>query len=55
MITDKIDILVEVDGYIETCVDLALQLGLSVSLLNTIVKNHEAVDRSYIRCGTFSK
>jgi hypothetical protein len=31
------------------------QFRLSVSLLNTIVKNREEIERNYVHCGPFSK
>ena len=37
-VSDKTDILVQVDAHTGTCVDLALELGLPVSTINTIVK-----------------
>jgi predicted small secreted protein len=48
----KIATVAKVDAYIETCVDLASQLELPV--LNKTVKNHGAIERSYIKCGPFS-
>jgi hypothetical protein len=36
-------------------VELALQLRLLVSILNTTVKNDEKFERSYVHCGPFSK
>jgi hypothetical protein len=37
------------------CVDVPLQLRLSLFTLKTIVKNSEALGSSYIQCGTFFK
>jgi hypothetical protein len=46
MICDKLNILAHVDAPGIT--------GLPLSTLNTIVKNHKAVERIYILCGHFS-
>jgi hypothetical protein len=54
-ISDKINILVQVDAHIGTHVELASRLRLSVSTLNTTVKNCEEIERGYIQCGPFSK
>jgi hypothetical protein len=55
MINDKIDILAEVDACIGTRVDQASQLELKMSTLNTLVKDLEAMQISYMQCGSFSK
>jgi hypothetical protein len=49
------DILAKADANTETCVDPRSKLGLLMSALNTTVKKHEATERSYIQCGTYSK
>jgi hypothetical protein len=49
-ISDTINILVQVDAHIE----LASPLILSVSMLNTTVKNREETERSYAQYGPFS-
>jgi centromere protein B len=54
-ISDKINILAQVDAHTDTHVELASRLRLSVSTLNTIVKNHEEIERMYIQCGPFTK
>jgi hypothetical protein len=54
-ISDKISVLVQVDGHTGTHAELASRLRSSVSLLNTIMKNHEEIERSFIPCGPFSE
>jgi hypothetical protein len=54
-ISDKINILAQVDADIGTRVELASWLRLSVSMLSTIVKNREETERSYVQRGPFSK
>jgi hypothetical protein len=49
-ISNKINILVQVDAHIGTSVELALCLRLSVSMLNT-----EETERRYVQCEPFSK
>jgi hypothetical protein len=44
-----------VDVHISTYDELASQLRLSVSPLNTVVNNHEEIEGSYAQCGPFSK
>jgi hypothetical protein len=41
--------------HIGRSVELELQLGLSMSSLNTPVKNLEEIERCYAQCGIFSK
>jgi hypothetical protein len=53
IITDKINILAQVDEHISTYVDLATWLRISVPTLNTVVKNHEETERRCILCGPF--
>jgi hypothetical protein len=48
-VSDKIDILAECDPHILMYFDLASELGLLLFVLNTIVKNHEATGRRYIK------
>jgi hypothetical protein len=49
-------ILAEVDAHVETQVDLAAMLGLSVLTLNTIVSKQSEIEESYMHCGpSFSK
>jgi hypothetical protein len=54
-ISDKINILAQVDAFIGTRVGLASHLRLSVSMLNTIVKNRQETERSYVQCGPISE
>jgi centromere protein B len=54
-VNNKINIVAEVGAHIDTRVELASCLRLSVSKLNTIVKNHEETERRYIQCGPSSK
>jgi hypothetical protein len=54
-ISDKINILAEVDAHIGTHVELTSHCRLSVSMLNTNVKNREEIERRYVQCGPFSK
>jgi hypothetical protein len=55
MTSDKISILAQVSAHIGPHIELVSQLGLSVSSLNTAVKSHEEIERSYVQCGPFSK
>jgi hypothetical protein len=50
-IRDKIQILVHADAHNETHAELVSHLRLSVSMLNTIVKNHEETERRYVERG----
>lgn len=55
-IDEKMEILAEVDARVEIRVDPAAMLGLSVSMLNTIVSQRLKIDKSYLHCGPlFSK
>jgi hypothetical protein len=45
------NIIVEVDAHIGTCVELASQLRLPVSALDTIVKNNDETEGNYVHCG----
>jgi hypothetical protein len=54
MMSDKICVLVKADTHTGIHVDLAMELGLPVSILNTTVNNHEATKRSQVQC-IFSK
>jgi hypothetical protein len=54
-ISDKINILVQVDAHIGTCVVLASHMRLSVPTLNTTLKKREEIERRYIHCAPFSK
>jgi hypothetical protein len=47
MKSDKTDEIANNDAHIGIRVDLASQLGLALSTLNTNVKNHEASGRNY--------
>lgn len=49
IVSDKIDTVAKVDAHTGTCGDLASVLGVLVSTLSTIVKNHETTERSYIQ------
>jgi hypothetical protein len=46
---------VQADAYTGTHVELAPCVRLSVSILNSIVKNHEEIERSCIQLGPFSE
>jgi hypothetical protein len=50
-ISDKINILAQVDARIGTYVELASRLRLSVSMLNTTVKDHGEIERRYVQYG----
>ena len=54
MVSDKTDVLMKVEVHTGTRVDLSSQVGLPVSTLNTIMKNHETIERSY-KCGSSCK
>jgi hypothetical protein len=54
-ISDKINILAQVNAHIGTLVELASRLRLSMSTLYTIVKNCEEIEKRYVQCGPFSK
>jgi hypothetical protein len=54
-VSDKINILAQVDAHIGTHVEHASWLRLSVHTLNPIVKNHEEIERCFIQCGPFSE
>jgi hypothetical protein len=45
----------QIDMHVGTCVELATRLKLSMSTVNTIVKNCEEIERNYVQCGPFSK
>jgi hypothetical protein len=52
----KLQILAEVNSHVGTQVDLATMLGLSVSMLNTILSQQSEIEYSYLCCGpSFSK
>jgi hypothetical protein len=55
MISDKINILAQVDAHIGTCVELTSRLRLSVPALNTLVNNLEETEIKYVQCGPFFK
>jgi hypothetical protein len=55
MSSEKINILAKVGAHIGTCIEPVSPLGLPVPTLNTIVKNCEEIERSYVQCKTFSK
>jgi hypothetical protein len=50
-----INIFEQADAHIGTRVELASAPILSVSMLNTTVKNREETERSYVRYGPFSE
>jgi hypothetical protein len=54
-ISVKINISVQAEAHIDSRVESATCLRLSVSTLNTTVKNREEIERSYVQCGPFSK
>jgi len=55
-VDEKMHILAEVDAHVETLVDLAAMLGLSVSTLHKIVSKQSEIEKSYMHCGPlFSK
>jgi hypothetical protein len=53
--SDKIYNFAQADAHIGIHAELASHLRLSVSTLNTAVKNHEETERRYVQCGTFCK
>jgi hypothetical protein len=55
IISDKINISMQADAYIGTHVELASHLRLSVSMLNTTVRNYEEIESYYTECGPLSK
>jgi hypothetical protein len=52
-VSDKINILVQIDAHIGTCAELASQLRLPVFILDTIVEKHEKIEKNYVQCGLF--
>jgi hypothetical protein len=54
-VSDKMNILVEIDAHIGTCVELASRVETSMFTLDTIVKNHEKIEKNYVQCGPFPK
>ena len=52
MTSDKIYVLVKADTHTGICVDLAMELGLPVSILNTTVTNREEPEE--VRSSVFS-
>jgi hypothetical protein len=55
LVSDQINILGQVDVHTGTGTELESQLKLSVSTLNSIMKNNEVVETGYIQHGPFSK
>jgi hypothetical protein len=55
MVSARTDKIANNDAHIETRFDMASQLRIALSTLNTNVKNHEASARSYIQCQTVYK
>jgi hypothetical protein len=53
--SDKIYNFAQTDVHIRIHVERASHFRLSVSTLNTTVKNHEETERRYVQCGTFCK
>lgn len=45
----------KVDVNTGTHIDVSLEVGRPVSILKTIMKKHERVERSYSQCGSFCK
>jgi hypothetical protein len=54
-VSEKINILAQVDIHIGAHVEQASQLRISLPTPNSTVKNHEETDRSFFQCITFSK
>jgi hypothetical protein len=55
-IVEKMQMLAKVDAHMETWVDPAVMLGLSVSMLNTVVGKRSEIEKSDSHCGpSFSK
>jgi hypothetical protein len=54
-VSDKINVVVQFDAHIGTCVEQASHLGLAVPTLNPIVKKHDRTERNSFHCRPFSK
>jgi hypothetical protein len=55
MISEKLCIVAQVDVHSGTQIRLTMQFGLSVTMLNMIMKDHASLKRRCARCGSFSK
>jgi hypothetical protein len=54
-VSDKINILVEVDVHTGAHIEQVSRLRLPVPTLHLIVKSHEETERRYVHYGPFSK